>query len=86
MKRSRLLATGLKLAQIEERYNISRRIQAEEDTLGTADLIITSTSQEIEEQYDLYDHYQPEQMRVISRRVPIWTTFSRRTAPRPKAG
>ena len=65
VKRSRLLANGLKLAQIEERYNISRRIQAEEDTLGTADLVITSTSQEIEEQYDLYDHYQPEQMRVI---------------------
>ena len=65
VKRRRLLATGLKLAQIEERYNITRRIQAEEDTLGSAELVITSTSQEIEEQYDLYDHYQPEQMRVI---------------------
>ena len=65
VKRRRLLATGLKLAQIEERYNISQRIQAEEDTLGSAELVITSTSQEIEEQYDLYDHYQPEQMRVI---------------------
>lgn len=65
VKRRRLLATGLKLAQIEERYNISQRIQAEEDTLGSAELVITSTSQEIEEQYALYDHYQPEQMRVI---------------------
>ena len=65
VKRGRLLATGLKLAQIEERYNISRRIQAEEDTLGSAELVITSTSQEIEEQYGLYDHYQPELMRVV---------------------
>ena len=65
VKRTRLLATGLKPAKIEERYNISRRIQAEEETLGSAELVITSTSQEIEEQYGLYDHYQPEQMRVV---------------------
>ena len=65
VKRGRLLATGLKPAQIEERYNILRRIQAEEETLASAELVITSTSQEIEEQYGLYDHYQPELMRVV---------------------
>lgn len=65
VKRTRLRATGLKPAQIEERYNISRRIQAEEETLASAELVITSTSQEIEEQYGLYDHYQPELMRVV---------------------
>ena len=44
---------------------MSRRIEAEENTLATAERVITSTYQEIEEQYALYDHYQPEQMRVI---------------------
>jgi len=65
VKRGRLLATGLKSSEIEERYNMARRIEAEEETLGAAELVITSTHQEIEEQYGLYDHYQPEQMRVI---------------------
>jgi len=64
-KRQRLLASGIKGAEIEQRYKMSRRIEAEEDTLGAAELIITSTRQEIEKQYGLYDHYQPEQMRVV---------------------
>jgi sucrose-phosphate synthase len=65
VKRRRLLASGLDANVIEQRYNMSRRIEAEEQTLATAERVITSTSQEIEEQYGLYDHYQPEQMRVI---------------------
>ena len=64
-KRQHLLASGVKGAVIEKRYNISRRINAEEATLGLADRVITSTSQEIEEQYELYDYYQPNQMRVV---------------------
>jgi sucrose-phosphate synthase len=66
VKRSRLLATGLTSAQIETRYNMARRINAEEETLGIARLIVTSTFQEIDEQYGLYDFYQPEKMRVIA--------------------
>jgi len=65
VKRRRLLAAGLDADVIEQRYNMSRRIEAEEQTLATAERVITSTSQEIEEQYGLYDHYQPELMRVI---------------------
>lgn len=65
VKRRRLIASGLKPADIEKRYNMSRRINGEEDTLGTAELVITSTHQEIEEQYGLYDYYQPENMCVI---------------------
>ena len=72
-KRRRLLASGLKRDEIEVRYNISRRIEAEENTLAVADLVITSTNQEIEEQYGLYDHYQPSKMRV----VPPGTDLSR---------
>jgi len=65
VKRQRLLASGLKRDDIERQYNISRRIQVEEDVLGAAGLVITSTHQEIEEQYGLYNHYQPEHMKVI---------------------
>jgi len=65
VKRRRLLASGLNTAQIEERYNMSRRIEAEETTLASAERVITSTNQEIDEQYELYDYYQPDQMRVI---------------------
>jgi sucrose-phosphate synthase len=65
VKRQRLLASGLKREEIERQYNISRRIEVEEDVLGAAELVITSTHQEIEEQYGLYNHYQPEQMKVI---------------------
>jgi sucrose-phosphate synthase len=65
VKQSRLLASGLSAQQIEQQYNMSHRIEAEERTLATAQRVITSTRQEIEEQYSLYDHYQPEQMRVV---------------------
>lgn len=65
VKRRRLLATGLSSDEIDQRYNMARRIEAEELTLASADRVVTSTHQEIEEQYGLYDHYQPGHMRVI---------------------
>ena len=64
-KRTRLLATGLDSDLLEQRYHISRRIDAEEDVLATADLVITSTRHEISEQYELYDYYHPERMVVV---------------------
>ena len=76
-KRRRLLAGGLGRDEIEERYNMVRRIEAEELTLATAERIITSTRQEIEEQYERYDYYQPEQMRVI----PPGTNLQQFTPP-----
>jgi sucrose-phosphate synthase len=65
VKRRRLLASGLDRDAIESRYNMVRRIEAEEEILGAASLVIVSTSNEIDEQYALYDHYQPERMRVV---------------------
>jgi sucrose-phosphate synthase len=64
-KYRRLLALGLPLETIEHRYHMSRRIGAEEDTLTYADLVITSTRNEIEDQYELYDCYTPEKMAII---------------------
>jgi sucrose-phosphate synthase len=65
VKRRRLLASGLSSDEIDRRYNMTRRIEAEEMTLSSADRVITSTQQEIEEQYEFYDCYQPDRMRVI---------------------
>ncbi len=38
------LATGMKQDDIEARYHMSRRIEAKEDTLAAAELVIASTS------------------------------------------
>ncbi len=64
-KRKRLLARGLSREEIEQTYNIARRIDAEEEILANADLVITSTHNEIEEQYGLYNYYDPQRMTVI---------------------
>ena len=64
-KRLRLLAAGLKREEIEQRYNISRRIEAEEETLANASLVVTSTHNEVKDQYELYDFYNPDSMAVI---------------------
>ena len=64
-KRKQLLAKGLSAEAIESTYNMSRRVNAEEETLANAGLVITSTNNEIEAQYGLYDYYDPECMSVI---------------------
>ncbi|WP_020563640.1 HAD family hydrolase [Methylosarcina fibrata] len=64
-KLRQLLAVGFSMEEIEQRYHISRRIGAEEDTLTNADLVVTSTQNEIAEQYELYDCYIPDRMAVI---------------------
>ncbi len=64
-KRKQLLASGIDRNDIESSYHISRRIEAEETTLSVALRVITSTRHEIEQQYAMYDFYQPERMRVV---------------------
>ena len=49
----------------EQTYQFTSRIEAEERALETAALVIASTNQEVHEQYELYDHYQPDRMQVI---------------------
>ncbi|MGD8319344.1 MAG: HAD-IIB family hydrolase [Gemmatimonadota bacterium] len=75
VKRERLLADGADLETLEERYHISRRIEAEEQALENAALVITSTSQEVHQQYEGYDHYEPQRMEVIPPGVDL-TRFS----------
>ena len=64
-KRKRLLAMGLSRDEIEHTYNMTRRIDAEEEILANADLVITSTNNEIETQYGLYNYYDPKRMSVV---------------------
>lgn len=64
-KRKRLMAAGSTAAELEETYYIGTRIEAEEEVLANADLVVTSTHQEITAQYELYDYYHPERMVVI---------------------
>ena len=64
-KRRQLLAKGHRREHIETAYNLTRRIEAEEEVLANAALVIASTRNEVEEQYELYDYYQPERLAVI---------------------
>ncbi len=73
VKLKRLLDQGLSKETIVRRYNIFERIEAEEIALATASMVVTSTHQEVEEQYQLYERYQPSTMEVI----PPGTDLSR---------
>jgi sucrose-phosphate synthase len=53
-KKRKMLDEGIPEAEINRKLNMDRRIHAEEDALKGADLVITSTRQEKEEQYGLY--------------------------------
>jgi sucrose-phosphate synthase len=77
-KRRRLLATGMSRSEIEKRFNMDRRVDAEEEVLANADLVVASTDNEIEHQYGAYNFYRPEHMTVI----PPGTDLSRFRPPR----
>ncbi len=65
VKRQRLEENGADAAVLEREYNLTLRIDAEEQTLDAADLVVASTAQEVDEQYALYDKYNPRRMAVI---------------------
>jgi len=76
VKQMRLASKG---EASEQSYRFAQRIEAEERTLEMAALVIASTRQEVHEQYELYDHYQPERMQVI----PPGVDLSRFSPPAP---
>ncbi len=65
VKRQYLLEGGMTAAQIERRFRISRRIEVEEQILDQADMVVTSTRQEADQQYGLYERTRPNRIRVI---------------------
>jgi len=64
-KQQKLLGDGMSESDINKRYKMNHRIGVEEEILQNADLIVTSTTQEIEEQYGLYDYSKLPVFRVI---------------------
>lgn len=73
VKRKRLMDQGGNQESAEKKYNLFERIEAEELALSTASMVVASTYQEVEEQYHMYDLYQPGTMAVI----PPGTDLSR---------
>ena len=65
-KKRKLLEAGLKINQIEKLYFISKRINAEEEALKHADIVVTSTKQESVYQYSKYHSFSPEKSKVIA--------------------
>jgi sucrose-phosphate synthase len=64
-KKQKLLADGMTEEQVNRKYMIDQRIETEEEILTFADMIITSTNQEVEEQYGAYNNCQGPEYRVI---------------------
>jgi len=63
-------------------YRIMRRIEAEELSLDAAELVITSTKQEIEEQWGLYDGFDVKLKRVLRARARRGVSCHGRYMPR----
>ena len=64
-KQRRLLEAGVDQNLIESSYAIRSRIDAEEKVLNQADLVITSTRQEAQQQYSCYRQYRRERAEVV---------------------
>ena len=71
VKQQRLIKKGIKSEEIIKKYRIDHRIYMEEDILKRADLVVTSTSQEIREQYDLYRNGEVPTYQVIPPGIDI---------------
>jgi sucrose-phosphate synthase len=70
-KLNNLLKQGLTKEEINKRYKIFKRIEAEESTIFFADRIITSTNQEIDKQYGLYENTNKDKFVVIPPSVEL---------------
>jgi len=70
-KRQKLLNDGMSEDEIIKKYKIDHRIAVEEEVIKSADIIVTSTNQEITEQYKLYDNAEIPEYRVIPPGIDI---------------
>ncbi|KAI5058997.1 hypothetical protein GOP47_0025316 [Adiantum capillus-veneris] len=82
-KMEQLLQQGCQTKEdINSTYKIMRRIEAEELALDTAELVITSTQQEIEEQWGLYDGFDVKLERILRLRAKRGVSCHGRFMPR----
>ena len=70
-KLNKLLHDGMSQAEINRKFKIDQRIEAEEEILAGADLVITSTRHEIKEQYGLYRNNNAPKFKVIPPGIDI---------------
>lgn len=68
--------------EINAMYKIMRRIEAEELSLDASETVITSTRQEIEEQWRLYDGFDPVLERKLRARIKRGVSCHGRFMPR----
>lgn len=71
---------------INSTYKIMRRIEAEELSLDAAELVITSTKQEIDEQWGLYDGFDVKLEKVLRARARRGVNCHGRYMPRMVVG
>ena len=74
-KKEKLLGDGLSEARIDRQYRINHRIEVEEKIIQQAELIITSTKQEITEQYGLYKSGRHNRFTVIPPGIDLETFY-----------
>ncbi|SMP73908.1 sucrose-phosphate synthase [Neorhodopirellula lusitana] len=82
VKRERMIASAAKsknpktAEDLERKFKFSAREEGEETALETAAMVITSTAQEVEQQYSIYHHYQPDRMEVIPPGVDLTNFYA----------
>ncbi|CAH8391443.1 unnamed protein product [Eruca vesicaria subsp. sativa] len=81
-KLEQLLKQGRPKEEINSNYKIMRRIEAEELCLDASEIVITSTRQEIEEQWNLYDGFDPVLERKLRARMKRGVSCLGRFMPR----
>jgi len=74
-KLEKLLGNGLKKSDIHRQYKINTRIEMEEKIIAKADMIITSTQQEIDRQYGLYQNGPGASYTVIPPGIDLETFY-----------
>ncbi len=74
-KKAKLLDEGLSGPYINKHYRMETRIQIEEEIIVRAGLIITSTQQEIDQQYGLYNNSGHDRFAVIPPGIDLETFY-----------
>ena len=70
-KKTRLLGEGQNIDEINKKLKLDHRINVEERILKYADLVVTSTNQEVKEQYELYQNRALPKYEVIPPGIDI---------------
>lgn len=70
-KLQKLIAGGMREEDINKKIKIDHRIAVEEEILANADLVVTSTHQEIKEQYGLYENKAVPEFTVVPPGIDI---------------